>query len=225
MKRAMDEKMASFKEMQMEIDLVTKASMKANVRAAQGEAVAKSSKTDRQRVSQLEAQVQALKEWALASAESKRLAMERVALLEKKLKSQGGLEPSEMAMSGEGAGKVVFSKSGSLVIGAGDSGFIIVQPEDSVMPGSRLLLQWKFDSTPSDCVTEFSILKGNCPTPKEWSSANYMIRDRAVTGGAAGALEDAFAQQNACTMLWSNKKSWIRPRTVKYVVEVISFKF
>ena len=71
----MDEKMASFKEMQMEIDLVTKASMKANVRAAQGEAVAKSSKTDRQRVSQLEAQVQALKEWALASAEAKRLAI------------------------------------------------------------------------------------------------------------------------------------------------------
>ena len=56
-KRAMEEKAASLEEMQMEIDLVTKSSMKANVRAAHGEAVAKSSKTDRQLVVQLEGQV------------------------------------------------------------------------------------------------------------------------------------------------------------------------
>lgn len=55
--RAMEEKAASLEEMQMEIDLVTKSSMKANVRAAHGEAVAKSSKTDRQLVVQLEGQV------------------------------------------------------------------------------------------------------------------------------------------------------------------------
>lgn len=220
--RAMEEKAASLEEMQMEIDLVTKASHKANVRAAQGEAVAKSSKTDRQHVVQLEAQVQALKEWALASAESKRLALERVSLLEKKLKSQGG--KLEKASSDEGLGKTVFSKSGSLVIGAGDLGHVIVEPDDSIQTGARLLFRWKFDATPSDSVTGFNVMKGRCPTPKEQSAAAYLIKDRAVTGGAAGTLEGAFADQNACTILWSNKQSWIRPRTVKYVLEVIVFQ-
>ena len=215
--RAMEEKAASLEEMQMEIDLVTKASMKANVRAAHGEAVAKSSKTDRQHIIQLEAQVQALKEWALASAESKRLALERVSLLEKKLKNQVGDSDS-----GEVRGKIVFTKSGSLVVGAGDVGYFVVEVEDKYMTGARLLLRWKFDSMPNDCTTYFNIMKGKCQTSKEQAAATYLIKDRAVTGGAAGELEGLFTDQNICTLLWSNTKSWIRPRTVKFTIEVFS---
>ena len=217
-KRAMEEKSASLEEMQMEIDLVTKSSMKANVRAAHGEAVAKSSKTDRQLVVQLEGQVQALKEWALASAESKRLALERVSILEKKLQMQG-IKPDE----GDANGKTVYSKSGSLVVGAGDMGHLVVELKNHINTGARLLLKWKFDALPNDCTTYFNIMKGNCQTSKEQAGATYLIRDRVVTGGAAGELEGVFSDQNECTLLWSNKKSWIRPRTVKYSLDVISY--
>ena len=218
--RKMHEKAASLEEMQMEIDLVTKASMKANVRAAQGEAVAKSSKTDKEHIQQLEAQVQALKEWALASAEAKRLASERVSLLERKLKNKAELEH---AVSGELEGRSVYNKKGSLVIGAGEIGSYVVELDDQFSVGTRLVLQWKFDATPSDCSTNFNVMKGKCETAKEQKAAEYLIKDRTVTGGAAGEVEDAFSVQNACTLLWSNKKSWIRPRTIKFVLGVICY--
>lgn len=221
--RAMEEKAASLEEMQMEIDMVTKASMKANTRAAQGEAIAKSSKTDRQHVLTLEAQVAALKEWALASAESKRLALERVSALEKKIKIQSGGK-LETTLSEEGIGRTVFSKSGSMVIGAGDVGYFVAGPEKAVKAGVILQLRWKFDSTPSDLDTEFNVMKGKCETLNEQSAATYLIKGRAVTGGAAGVLENAFTTQNACTLLWSNRKSWVRPRTVKYEIEILHFE-
>ena len=47
---------------------------------------------------------------------------------------------------------------------------------------------------------------------------------RTVTGGAAGETEGAFAVQNACTMLWSNEKSWVRPRSIKYVIDIVAVK-
>lgn len=218
--RQMHEKAASLEEMQMEIDLVTKASMKANVRASQGEAIARSFKTDKEYIQQLEAQVQALKEWALASAESKRLATERVALLERKLKNQAD---SEHSMNGEGEGRNVYTKKGSLVIGAGEIGFYIVELDEQYSSGSCPVLRWKFDATPSDCSTDFNILKGKCSTARDQKAAEYVVKDRNVIGGAAGEAEAVFSAQNACTLLWSNKKSWIRPRTVQFIVEVICF--
>lgn len=218
-KRAMDEKAASLEEMQMEIDLVTKSSMKANVRAAHGEAVAKTSKTDRQLVVQLEGQVQALKEWALASAESKRLALERVAMLEKKLQMQGvKLE------NGGSNGQSIYSKTGSLVVGAGDVGHLVIELKNYINSGARLLLKWQFDSLPAADTTYFNIMKGKCQTSREQAAAAYLIRDRAVVGGAAGELEGVFSDdQTECTLLWSNKHSWIRPRTIKYTLEVLSY--
>lgn len=224
-KRAMEEKAASLEEMQMEIDLVTKSSMKANVRAAQGQAVAKSSKTDRQHVVELEAQVQALKEWALASAESKRLALERVKILEKKLQIMHGVKANAGGEGGDAnnATKSIYSRNGSLVVGAGLKGHLVVELKNHMNTGGRLLLKWKFDALPGDCTTTFNILKGKCATAKEQAGATYLIRDRVVTGGAAGELEGVFSEdQNECTLLWSNSKSWIRPRTVKYSLEVTS---
>eukprot|EP00978_Attheya_sp_CCMP212_P032755 scaffold129340_cov36-Attheya_sp.AAC.1 len=84
--RVSKEKEALVKEMQMEIDLVTKSSVDANARAAEGRQVAKTFETDRQHRNVLQQQVQALQEWALASAESKRLAIERCQRLELKLR-------------------------------------------------------------------------------------------------------------------------------------------
>jgi hypothetical protein len=217
--RAAEEKAASLQEMQMEIDLVTKASVKANALAAQGKEVAKASKTDRQHVMQLEAQVQALKEWALASGEAKRLALERVSMLEKKLQHQGVDLDSSFHDDASGHVAVVFTKTGSLVIGAGDLREIVVTPEEQFKPGVGLVLIWKFDSSPTDATTHFSVKKGK--NPKDTDS--YLIKDRAVVGGAAGELEGAFQVDNTCTLIWSNKASWIQPRTVKFQVQVVRY--
>lgn len=219
--RVMQDKQASLEEMQMEIDLVTKASAKANSRAAKGEEIANTLKSDRQKVQELEAQVQALREWALASAESKRLAQERCNLLENKLKHTQG-KPIE----GDDSEKLLFSKNGSMVVGAGDQGFAIVElgQHASEVDSRFVILRWKFDSSPSDCTIDFNIMKGKCELPYQQSKADYIIKDRVITGGAGGESEGAFNVDAACTLLWSNAKSWVRPRTVKYSIDVISLK-
>lgn len=219
--RAMQDKAASLEEMQMEIDLVTKASAKANSRAAKGEEIANSLKSDRQRVQELEAQVQALQEWALASAESKRLTQERCNILENKLKQSQG-RPIEND-SGE---KLLFSKSASMVIGAGDKGFAVVElgPHAPQVDSRFVILRWKFDFSPSELSIEFNLLKGKCETTILQNKADCIIKDRVITGGAGGEAEGAFNVDGACTLLWSNAKSWIRPRTVKYSVDVVYLK-
>jgi len=45
-----------------------------------------------------------------------------------------------------------------------------------------------------------------------------------VTGGAAGENDSVFVVQNACTLIWSNKKSWVRPISIKYDIEVLAIK-
>jgi len=219
--RAMQDKQASLEEMQMEIDLVTKASARANLRATKGEEIANSLKSDREKVQELEAQVQALREWALASAESKRLMQERCNILEKKLKQSQG-RPIE----GDGSESIMFTKNGSMVIGAGDKGHIIIElGQFAAQVDSRfVILRWRFDSSPSDCTVDFNIMKGKCEFPSQQSKADYIIKDRVITGGAGGESEGAFNVDGACTLLWSNEKSWIRPRTVKYTVDVVSLK-
>lgn len=219
--RAMQDKAASLEEMQMEIDMVTKANAKANVRAAKGEAAASSLKTDREHIHQLEAQVQALQEWALASAESKRLMKERVKLLETKLKQTQG-RPIE-ADSSE---KLLFSKKGSLVVGAGDKGVFVVELGEhaSSVDARFVLLRWKFDFSPAELDIDFNILKGKCETAASQTKTEYLIKDRTIKGGAGGETEGCFSLDNACTLLWSNARSWIRPRTVKYSIDVVSLK-
>jgi hypothetical protein len=220
--RAMQDKAASLEEMQMEIDLVTKASAKANMRAAKGQEAANSLKTDKERVQQLESQVQALKEWALASAESKRLIQERYKILENKLKlTQGRQEQDE-----ESAEKLLFKKAGSMVVGAGDVGFAVIElGEHAAMVDSRfVIMRWKCDSSPSELTVGFNILKGKCDTRTLQKKADFLVKDRIITGGAAGEQEGAFNIDNSCTILWSNLKSWVRPRAVKYTVEIVALK-
>lgn len=220
--RAMMDKVASLEEMQLEIDLVTKASTKANVRAAKGEEAANSLRTEKQHIQQLESQVHALKEWALASAESKQLMQERCRILENKLKAQQGRPLREDNDSEQ----VLFTKNGSMVIGAGNVGFAVISlGEHACTVDARfVVLRWKFDSSPPDVTIDFNIMKGKCETSSDQAKADYLIKDRSITGGAAGESEGAFNTDSACTILWSNTKSWIRPRTVKYSVEVVSLK-
>ena len=219
--RAMQDKAASLEEMQMEIDLVLKANAKANSRAAAGEEAVNSLKTDKQKVQQLEGQVQALQEWALASAESKRLVQERCQILENKLRQFQGRDGA-----GDGSENLLFKNSGSMVIGAGDFGNTVVELGEHAMKVDArfVVLRWKFDCSPSDHDISFNIAKGKCETKAEQKKASYLVKDRIITGGAGGETELAFTTDHACTIIWSNEKSWIRPRTVQYSVEVVSLK-
>eukprot|EP00537_Pseudo-nitzschia_pungens_P006183 CAMPEP_0172371582 /NCGR_PEP_ID=MMETSP1060-20121228/43642_1 /TAXON_ID=37318 /ORGANISM="Pseudo-nitzschia pungens, Strain cf. cingulata" /LENGTH=461 /DNA_ID=CAMNT_0013097261 /DNA_START=88 /DNA_END=1469 /DNA_ORIENTATION=+ len=213
--RAMMDKVASLEEMQIEIDLVTKASTKASARAAKGEEAANSLKTEKNHIQQLESQVQALKEWALASAEAKQLMKERCKILESKLKAQQGRASVYDTSNPE---KLLFTKTGSMVIGAGDVDHVnIALGEHAATVDSRfVILRWKFDSSPADMAIYFNIVKGKCETSSDFAKADYLVKDREITGGAGGETEGAFNLDSACTILWSNVKSWIRPRTVKY---------
>ncbi|KAG7364927.1 hypothetical protein IV203_038130 [Nitzschia inconspicua] len=230
--RAMMDKVASLEEMQMEIDCMTKASLKANVRAAKGEEAANSLKTEKQYIQQLESQVQAFKEWAMASSEAKQLVQERCRILETKLKQQQGLLKGSSYGGGDdvdgdsSSDKVLFTKKGSKVIGAGETNHLVLSLGEHAMTVDArfVVLRWKFDSSPPDLTVDFNIMKGKCETSSEQARADYLIKDRVITGGAGGETEGAFNTDAACTLLWSNVKSWIRPRTVKYSVEVISLK-
>jgi hypothetical protein len=226
--RAMQEKAASLAEMQLEIDLVTKASHQANVRASQGEVLIKHVKTDKKHVQELEVKVQALQEWALASSEAKTLAQERVRLLEAQMRAMQQHSSSSLSTLDDDHSsqeRILWSGNGSLVVGAGDVGVRVVALDaehvSQVRLSDRVILRWQFDLTTTDCTIDFSILKGACETKASQAKADYFIHNRMVNGGAAGDVENAFAIQNACTLLWSNQKSWVRPRTVKYTVHAI----
>jgi hypothetical protein len=219
--KAMHEKAASLAEMQMEIDLVTRASMNANVRAAHGEEMIKTVQTDKKRVSELEAQVQALQEWALASSESKTLAQERVRLLETQLRAlQHGNANSPTSQE-----QILASYGGSMVVGAGAVGSYVIALDHPVLQeaksAERVVLRWHFDLNTEDLSIDFSLLQGNCDTTIKQKEAETFIDKRIVKGGAEGDQEYAFSVDNACTMLFSNAKSWVRPRTVRYKISLL----
>ena len=230
--RSARDRESSLAEMQLEIDLVTKSAMDANVRAAFGEEAAKTVQTDKEYVKELEVKVTALQEWALAAAEAKRVAQERAARLEEKIRDltevdeDGGLSGGKMGSTNAGSERRLWQQHSSLVVGAGLVGTRVHVLGDAVLePNESVVLRWKFDLTPADTDIVFSILKGRWEEVKKSSqlkSADAIIRDRTVLGGAAGEATGAFAVKNACTLVWSNEKSWVRPKTVKYTVEAFA---
>ena len=221
--KEMEKQTAICAEMQMEIDLVTKASVTANARAAQGEEIIKTVKTDRQNVHDLEAKVQALQEWAMASSEAKTLAQERVRFLETQLKSLQRAGEKQTDTSSEE--RVLMTKNGSFVVGAGDVGVrvftLTTEQVKSVRLSERVILRWRFDLTSETCEIDFNIMRGNCEEPGSRRGADYIVKKRIVQGGAAGETENAFTSQRACTLEWNNSSAWIRPKTVKYDIAVV----
>jgi len=230
--KAAQEKSALLAEMQMEIDMVTKSAQKAAVRAAAGEEMIKTVKSDKAMVQQLEAKATALQEWAIASNQAKTLAQERVRLLENQLQryqqTGNGISASGSSDNLEANidERVIASKKASMVIGAGDIGMKVIALDPELIKSvnhltERVVLRWHFDLTATDVDCMFSILKGSCETLSDCKKADALIRDRHVVGGAGGECDNAFAIGRACTAVWSNKKSWIRPRTVKYTLEAV----
>lgn len=237
------EKTIALREMQIEIDLVTKASVKANARASESMEVVRHIKTDKQHVDELEAKVEALQEWALASAEAKRLTVERTKELEDKLKVfhdllemdpesnqvKGGASTQSGGANAKGdevvsmEGRKLWMRSSSKVVGAGMVATYVVPLGDCKLNKDEIVvLKWKFDIIPGDLDIDFSILKGKFEETKKRDGADNLIKERIVVGGAGGEVSGAFAVQSACTLVWSNKRSWIRPRAIKFSVEAFA---
>lgn len=114
-----------------------------------------------------------------------------------------------------------------MVIGAGDIGVKVFEYDSTRITSHnvRVVCRWKFDLTAEDLTIHFSAFQGKCAEKSQRKSAvengRCLIRDRLVKSGAAGDLERAFFCENSCTLLWSNVKSWVRPRTVRYTVQAI----
>jgi hypothetical protein len=232
--RAMQEKAASLAEMQMEIDLVQKSAQKAAVRMAEGEHMLKTVHADKMYVQQLESRMKALEEWATASNQAKTLAQERIRILETKLRlyEHSSSEVGTFVNAADTVGaavtdeRILDSKKASLLIGAGDVGVQVFELDTDLIQSvntftERVILRWTFDLAKEDTDISFSILKGACATANARRSADALVKDRLVKGGAGGEIDQAFAIGLACTLVWSNSKSWIKPRTVRYTVEAV----
>jgi len=251
------DKTAALLEMQLEIDLVTKASVHANVRANEAAAHYYSHHSapsvNPHVVAELEAKVTALTEWAMASAASKQLAVERVAELEERLRElhtqlqsvkrrnfdlgqgvadeepiEGDTDAASDSPDDKPKERRLWKQGSSMVIGAGLTGSHIAQLDDDVVAqmatvsqDELVVLRWKFDLTPSDQDIYFSLFRGHCHNQPEWQNADALIRNKRVIGGGGGDVENAFTTHNACTLVWSNTHSWIRPRTVKFTIEAV----
>lgn len=225
----------------MEIDLVTRSAMDANVRAAEGLQVARNVKSDKAQVEELKAKVAALQEWAVASAEAKEAILEENKLLEKRLhqleskdddedeefKSTATLKSDNVSPTSKNkiTERKLWTKTSSLVIGAGTTECRLIElGENEVMEFETVILKWKFDITPNELDIMFSILKGKFD-PRDrnaMKNAHALIKDRIVLGGGGGEIQGAFVIQNTCTLVWSNEHSWVRPRTVKYHIEAFA---
>merc|ERR1711862_298795 len=122
----------------------------------------------------------------------------------------------------------LWSKSSSKVIGAGMIITHCLSLGDDVVLGDAevVLLRWKFDVTPMDMDIDFAIYKGNITDDsdkgKYASGPEYLVEPRTVHGGAGGEVTSAFAIQGACTLEWSNKRSWVRPRAIKFTVDAFA---
>lgn len=227
--RSLKEKSTALTEMQMEIDLVTKSAMEANARVAESLEVTKNSKSDRSKVEELEAKVLALQEWATASSEAKSAILEQNKALERKLsdlqrQKDGETRSSSTSSDSKGTERHLWTKSSSLVIGAGTLAFRYIElGNNQVMEFETVILKWKFDITPNDQDIVFSILKGKVnETQMKDKNTSSLIRNRVVLGGGGGEVQNPFIIQNTCTLVFSNEHSWIRPRTVKYEVEAFA---
>ena len=134
-----------------------------------------------------------------------------------------GLSANSLA-SGNDNERILWTKSSSLVVGAGMVGQAQIElGQVQIEDYETVTLRYKIDLTPSDLDCYFSVLKGLVDdNPKTRRVADACFRGRHVQGGGGGDVTGAFAKQNACTLVWSNERSWIRPRTVKWTVEAIA---
>lgn len=75
--------------------------------------------------------------------------------------------------------RVLWSKSSSLVVGAGMVGHAFLElGQVHIEPYETVILRWKFDLTPADLDIYFSVLKGICEDKKKQRAADACFRSR-----------------------------------------------
>jgi len=211
----------SFAEMQMEINLVTKASAEVIAKSKETLEQANDVRVSKRHVEELQAKVDALQEWALASAEAKRITCEHAKQLEAKLEE---LQPQEQSPK-LNAQRKLWTESISKVIGAGMTmQHTLELKEIPIEEKEVVVVRWKFDVIPTDMDIDFWIVKGKFKEGKKLEPRDYLIEPRTVFGGAGGELMGAFSIQSACTLQWSNKKSWVRPRAIKFTMDAFAIQ-
>ena len=125
-----------------------------------------------------------------------------------------------------GGERILWTKSSSLVVGAGMVGQSYIELGSvQIESYETVLLRWKFDLTREEEDIYFSILKGICEEKRKQRGADACFRNRHVKGGGGGDVSGAFAVQNACTLVWSNEMSWFRPKTIKWTVEAVAIEW
>jgi len=136
--------------------------------------------------------------------------------------SLGGMGPSSANPE-----RKLWTRSSSLVVGAGMVGLALLElsPDTHIEPYETVILRWKFDLTPADLDIYFSVLKGVHEDRRAQRTADACFRRRHVKGGGGGDVSGAFAVQNACTLIWSNEMSWVRPRTIKWSVDAVAIEW
>lgn len=128
--------------------------------------------------------------------------------------------------STQGGERILWTKSSSLVVGAGMVGQSFIELGSvQIESYETVLLRWKFDLTREEEDIYFSILKGICEDKRKQRTADACFRNRHVKGGGGGDVSGAFAVQNACTLVWSNEMSWFRPKTIKWTVEAVAIEW
>ncbi|KAL7494305.1 hypothetical protein ACHAWT_003112 [Skeletonema menzelii] len=142
------------------------------------------------------------------------------------LKKVGSSASSLASIGGGGGERVLWTKSSSLVVGAGNLGTAFIELGSvQIESYETVTLRWKFDLTRDEEDIYFSILKGICEEKRKQRSADACFRNRHVKGGGGGDVSGAFAVQNACTLVWSNEMSWFRPKTIKWTVEAVAIEW
>ena len=204
-----------------EIDLVTKASVDANVRATESIEKSKAAIVSKEYVNQLEQKVKAMEEWALASTDAKRIAVNRCIELEEKLSVLNVVPKSLSSVDNQSSvdEHVLWIKSSSLVVGAGDSVAHLVELGQISKPidPSFVLLRYKIDISPADSDIVFSIYKGT-----DRHKHSVVIDQRRMHGGGAGDVDGVFDNSTKiCTLIFCNRHSWIRPRTIKFHLQAV----
>mmetsp|Transcript_31755 Transcript_31755/g.47859 ORF Transcript_31755/g.47859 Transcript_31755/m.47859 type:complete len:634 (+) Transcript_31755:72-1973(+) len=143
----------------------------------------------------------------------------------KKVGGATGSSASSLA-STQGGERILWTKSSSLVVGAGMVGHSFIELGSvQIESYETVTLRWKFDLTREEEDIYFSILKGICEDKRKQRSADACFRSRHVKGGGGGDVSGAFAVQNACTLVWSNEMSWFRPKTIKWTVEAVAIEW
>jgi len=245
----MRENAAIFSEMQLEIDLVSQYGAGFKSHISEGMKSTRFRKINNAYVDKLEENIPPLREWVVVSSTTKEISKGnnktlgmklnniRERILNKDLRQLKNLQNFQSSLSNsfdEGhvtdygintngfiSEKKLWSKESTVVIGAGMIWLETISLNDcNITRNENLLLRWSFNVIPQYMDVTFSILKGKFNENDRISRhVDAFIRNRRINGGD-GDVEKVFDEYNVCSLLWSNKHSWVRPKSVKYVIEV-----